>query len=282
MTQITVWTLSLFLVLTTMSCEDSAIVDAFTAKSMTCRSLSSNRGRTIRWSLYNPYPVVEEPVVEEDSSTELATSEDSSTEEEEKPEESSTSTIEPNENGDKNEDSDIDAMAKEVTTTEESSGDESDEEDLMQKIKDSGVAGVISYAAWELAFWTVSVPVCVLGYKEVTGHWPDFSDKDDLSKLGAEAFAFVNFARFAVPLRIGLALGTTPWIQENIVDVFLLDKEGKDDEGKETVDVIEEEAVEPDKDIKNEGGRLRILSRLRNLKNRVFKRKSRDEQDDKE
>ncbi len=113
-------------------------------------------------------------------------------------------------------------------------------------------------------------------------HWPDFSDKDDLSKLGAEAFAFVNFARFAVPLRIGLALGTTPWIQENIVDVFLLDKEGKDDEGKETVDVIEEEAVEPDEDIKNEGGRLRILSRLRNLKNRVFKRKSRDEQDDKE
>ena len=46
------------------------------------------------------------------------------------------------------------------------------------------------------------------------------SDSDDLSKLGAEAFAFVNFARFAVPLRIGLALGTTPWVQENIVDRF--------------------------------------------------------------
>ena len=55
-------------------------------------------------------------------------------------------------------------------------------------------------------------------------HWPDFQDKDDLSKLGAEAFAFVNFARFAVTLRIGLALGTTPWVQENIVDVFLSDK----------------------------------------------------------
>lgn len=114
-------------------------------------------------------------------------------------------------------------------------------------------------------------------------HWPDFNDKDDLSKLGAEAFAFVNFARFAVPLRIGLALGTTPWIQENIVDVFLLDKEGKDDEDEETVEAIEEEIVEePDEDIKNEGGRLRILSRLRNLKNRVFKRKNQVEQDDKE
>jgi hypothetical protein len=42
-----------------------------------------------------------------------------------------------------------------------------------------------------------------------------------LEQLGAEAFAFVNFARFAVPLRIGLALGTTPWIQNNVVDRFM-------------------------------------------------------------
>jgi len=41
-----------------------------------------------------------------------------------------------------------------------------------------------------------------------------------MKKLGAEAFAFVNVARFAVPLRIGLALGTTPWVQANIVDKF--------------------------------------------------------------
>jgi len=46
-----------------------------------------------------------------------------------------------------------------------------------------------------------------------------------LEKLGAEAFAFVNFARFAVPLRIGLALSTTPWIQKNIVDRFKKDDE---------------------------------------------------------
>jgi len=51
-------------------------------------------------------------------------------------------------------------------------------------------------------------------------HWPDFSNSEDMQKLGAEAFAFVNFARFAVPLRIGLALSTTPWIQKNIVDRF--------------------------------------------------------------
>jgi hypothetical protein len=55
-----------------------------------------------------------------------------------------------------------------------------------------------------------------------------------LQKLGAEAFAFVNFARFAVPLRIGLALGTTPWIQANIVDRFM--KKDDDENKSEPVD----------------------------------------------
>ena len=91
---------------------------------------------------------------------------------------------------------------------------------LMQQVKDAGIAGVISYALWEFGFWTLSVPVCIAGYRQITGHWPDFTNQEDLQKLGAEAFAFVNVARFAVPLRIGLALGTTPWIQTNVVDRF--------------------------------------------------------------
>lgn len=89
---------------------------------------------------------------------------------------------------------------------------------LLKQVKEAGTAGVVSYALWELAFWAVSVPVCIFGYRELAGHWPDFSDQEDLQKLGAEAFAFVNFARFAVPLRIGLALSTTPWIQDNVID----------------------------------------------------------------
>lgn len=96
----------------------------------------------------------------------------------------------------------------------------SETEKLLKQVKEAGTAGVVSYALWELAFWFFSVPVCVFGYREVTGHWPDLSNKEDIEKLGAEAFAFVNFARFAVPLRIGLALSTTPWIQENVVDRF--------------------------------------------------------------
>ena len=96
----------------------------------------------------------------------------------------------------------------------------SESKKLLQQVKDAGVAGIISYVFWEWAFWGVSVPVCIFGYYEVTGHWPDLSNQDDIAKLSAEAFAFVNVARFAVPLRIGLALGTTPWVQENIVDKF--------------------------------------------------------------
>jgi len=92
---------------------------------------------------------------------------------------------------------------------------------MLAQVKEAGLAGVISYALWELGFWAISVPVCIFGYYEVTGHFPDLTNSEDQGKLGAEAFAFVNFARFAVPLRIGLALGTTPWIDENIVRRFL-------------------------------------------------------------
>lgn len=103
--------------------------------------------------------------------------------------------------------------------------DLSETEKLLKQIKGSGKAGIISYALWELAFWFISIPVCIFGYYELVGHLPDFSNPEDLSKLGGEAFAFVNFARFAVPLRIGLALSTTPWINENIVEKFKKDEE---------------------------------------------------------
>lgn len=108
-----------------------------------------------------------------------------------------------------------------VEKQQEPSKELSETEKLLKQVKEAGLAGVISYALWELGFWAVSVPVVLFGYYEVTGHWPDLSDKADIAKLSAEAFAFVNFARFAVPLRIGLALSTTPWIQSNIVDRFM-------------------------------------------------------------
>lgn len=59
-----------------------------------------------------------------------------------------------------------------------------------------------------------------INYPATKEHTSHDGPQDDLAKLGAEAFAFVNVARFAVPLRIGLAFGTTPWVQSNIVDKF--------------------------------------------------------------
>ena len=90
--------------------------------------------------------------------------------------------------------------------------------ELMQKIKDAGIAGVISFALVQTAFWAASVPVVLVVYSVATGHWPDLTDQEDLAQFGAEAFAYVNIVRFAAPLRIGAALSAVPWVQANIVD----------------------------------------------------------------
>lgn len=127
----------------------------------------------------------------------------------------------------------VDLATAAATTTDAAIQEEglSETKKLMQKVKDAGTAGIISYALWELGFWLVSVPVVLFGYVSVVGHLPDLSNSDEVAKLGAEAFAFVNFARFAVPLRIGLALSTTSWIQENIVDRFMKEKGSVEAEG---------------------------------------------------
>ncbi len=107
-----------------------------------------------------------------------------------------------------------------------------DTPDLMEQIKCSGRAGIISYIIWEWIFWLTAVPIACFGYYSATGSWPDLSDGEDQAKVAGSIFAFVNVARFAVPLRVGLALSTTPWVDDNIVQPFL-NKDGKADEGKE-------------------------------------------------
>jgi len=90
--------------------------------------------------------------------------------------------------------------------------------DLVKKVRDAGVAGAISYASWEVAFWALSIPVCLWTYVQVEGHMPDLASAEDLGKLTAEAFAFINLARLVVPVRLGLAISTVPWVQKNVVD----------------------------------------------------------------
>ena len=128
-----------------------------------------------------------------------------------------------------------DSAAAAAAATDDGEEELSETKKLLKQVKEAGTAGVISYALWELGFWFISVPVCAVGFREVTGHWPDFTNKEDLEKLGAEAFAFVNFARFAVPLRIGLALSTTPWIDNNIVKKYF-NKEKEEEIGADDDD----------------------------------------------
>ena len=110
----------------------------------------------------------------------------------------------------------------------------------LQQIKDAGVAGAISYALWEAAFWGVSIPICLASYFTVTGHWPDLTNVDDRKQIGLEAFAFVNFARLAVPIRIGLALSTVPFVEENILTLF---KNGEEEDVSSEVVPTEEDVA---------------------------------------
>jgi hypothetical protein len=106
---------------------------------------------------------------------------------------------------------------EEVAVPEEVAADEN-QLNLMSKIKEAGAAGAVSLFLWELAFWAISIPVAIVAFVQIAGSWPDLTDKEDLAKVGTEAFAFANVARFALPVRIGLAVSTTPWVKDNIVD----------------------------------------------------------------
>ena len=89
----------------------------------------------------------------------------------------------------------------------------------MQRIKDSGKAGVIAYA--------IVVRKGVLdrfravrdrgGGTSRRAHPLDFASDEGKAAIGADAFIFINFARLIVPARIAFALGLAPWVDENPV-----------------------------------------------------------------
>lgn len=101
---------------------------------------------------------------------------------------------------------------------------------MMKPIKEAGPAGALSLFLWEGAFWALAIPVSAILYYQSTGSWPDWSQKEDVAKVVGEAVVFANIARFALPVRVGLAVATTPWVKENIVDRFGLFQDKKDAE----------------------------------------------------
>ena len=169
--------LLLFTVVVLMIPHDTIVVDAFVTSTFIVRKTrqyDSILGRRV------PLLLVSVSSTEEDETTTkeiivnnrwwnqsvLATTKTTTTET--SPDES-TVVVAVNEDENGNETDKVN-LIKETETEEEEEETETETEKLMRQVKESGVAGVISYAAWELGFWTVSVPVCVFGYREVTGY----------------------------------------------------------------------------------------------------------------
>ena len=100
-------------------------------------------------------------------------------------------------------------------------------------IKDLGIAGAVSLGVWEAAFWIIGGGGAAAAYYYANGHFPDPSNKEELATAGGSAFAFINVARLAVPIRVGLAVSTAPWCDENIVKRFF----PKDDDVCEVPDI---------------------------------------------
>merc|ERR1711869_99822 len=63
----------------------------------------------------------------------------------------------------------------------------------MQRIRDSGKAGVIAYALTEGAFWIGSVPFAIAAVTLATGSFPDIASDEGKAAIGADAFIFINF-----------------------------------------------------------------------------------------
>merc|ERR1712100_223600 len=59
---------------------------------------------------------------------------------------------------------------KEAKQTSKADAEQEDNATMMQKVKDAGAAGIISYIFWEWAFWGVSVPVALFGFQAATGY----------------------------------------------------------------------------------------------------------------
>eukprot|EP00960_Hanusia_phi_P054935 762820-Hanusia_phi.AAC.3 len=88
---------------------------------------------------------------------------------------------------------------------------EEKKENLMTKVKDAGVAGLVAYAIWEfisvmhfsnprgcvdvgnlsaalvmtglVSFWAVSVPTAIFAYHQTTGEWPSFDNPESTAKV---------------------------------------------------------------------------------------------------
>lgn len=92
--------------------------------------------------------------------------------------------------------------------------------DTIIKIKESGTAGIVSYAITEGGFWLISIPFSFALATFSSGTIPNINTQEGINTIGGYSLALLAFARTIVPLRIALALAITPWVSENIIIKF--------------------------------------------------------------
>ena len=100
----------------------------------------------------------------------------------------------------------------------------------MEKVKAAGVSGIISYVGTEVVFWAFSLPLVISAYHSSTGEWLSISNTLDRGRIFALSATFVTAIRLAVPLRLGVAVALTPWVEDNVTKRYLLSSDDDDNQ----------------------------------------------------
>ena len=92
------------------------------------------------------------------------------------------------------------------------------------QIKKYGVAGIVSWTLWKLSFNLVSLLITGFTYFKTTGNLPNIMSLKDLAAVSSGSLAFNIATSFlVVPLRMGLAIKTAKWVDQNILSKFRKD-----------------------------------------------------------
>lgn len=88
---------------------------------------------------------------------------------------------------------------------------------LLEQIKESGPAGIVSLTVVEGTFWFSSIPLSIIAAHQQTGVW-ELNVFTEEARATTAAFigTFVTFGGFLQPIRLGIALALTPFFKRLI------------------------------------------------------------------
>ena len=113
-------------------------------------------------------------------------------------------------------------MARKDSNDPEMKADDAEDElSAKEKIKKYGIAGIVSWTLWKLSFNLVSLLIAAFGFYQTTGNLPNLTNFKELAALSGSSLALnVATSALVVPLRLGLAIKTAKWVDENILSRF--------------------------------------------------------------